>query len=138
MGSLPPFFCFFHLFTCCPLFPSQQTSKSLYPPPPPSPPFLILFVSLTFAFLFPSFYRPFYLSINKFSYTLFFPFHVFPYFFYLYFLYSLFYPQFLFPFFCFSVSDLLCKCLPFQPRFPVLFFIDFLFCPFYLLFSFSQ
>lgn len=84
MGSLPPVFLFFPPFHLLVLFSFQQTSKALYPLPssfsfplPPPLNFLILFGSLTFAFLFPSFYQLFYLSIDNFSYTLFFPFHVF-------------------------------------------------------------
>ena len=133
MGSLPPVFLFFPPFHLLVLFSFQQTSKALYPLPssfsfplPPPLNFLILFVSLTFAFLFPSFYQLFYLSIDNFSYTLFFPFHVFLISF-TYIFYTLcFIHSYLFPFFCFSSSDFLCKFLPFQTRFPVPFFIAFL------------
>ena len=143
MGSLPPVFLFFPPFHLLVLFSFQQTSKALYPLPssfsfplPPPLNFLILFGSLTFAFLFPSFYQLFYLSIDNFSYTLFFPFHVF--------LISF---TYIFYTLCFIHSYL---SLSFASLFPTsyvnfclskpvfLFFFSLTFCPFYLLFSFSQ
>lgn len=143
MGSLPPVFLFFPPFHLLVLFSFQQTSKALYPLPssfsfplPPPLNFLILFGSLTFAFLFPSFYQLFYLSIDNFSYTLFFPFHVFL--------------IFLLIFFILSVLSTVTFSLSFASLLPTsyvnfclskpvfLFLFSLPFCPFYLLFSFSQ